>query len=249
VRCQSLLNSRGFTVSWAWPYSPSQRSLPPYSPRLSSSSSWIGIAVGPPNYDGLQFAHPNLQSVVTKPGYNVSGGRVTRVDGIRSEQAVSLLSRPSARLGTSASRRSVRLAGRMEMGRHPGPTDPPPGRDISLVAWRRAGHGSLPRIDAAGRRVVGRHRPRRQALALEKRRRAAVCRPAKANRPQVSNPGSCSRRSPARSSRTTSSSWQGLTFAANPYPSVAIGWSNSWRGTPTSGCSGRRRSNSGRGRN
>jgi hypothetical protein len=43
-----------------------------FSPRLSSSSSWVGSAVGPTNHNGLQFAQPNLQSVFKKPGYNVS---------------------------------------------------------------------------------------------------------------------------------------------------------------------------------
>ena len=68
-----------------------------------------------------------------------------------------------------------RLAGRVEVGRHPLAAHPPrPGRRSSGRAARSWSPSAIPSCAAVGDRAARRHRDRRRDPALERRRRAAV---------------------------------------------------------------------------
>src|SRR5438445_394864 len=77
------------------------------------------------------------------------GGR-----GGGSQQTVPILPRLPTRSRPGDTRPRDGLAGRVEVGRHPGPAHPPGRADLSLVAQRGVGHGPLPGTADCRRRAA-----------------------------------------------------------------------------------------------
>ena len=128
--------------------------------------------------------------------------------GCRHLEAVSVLPRLRTRGRARDARRGVRLASRVEVGRHPRPARATRRPDLSLVAGRGARHRSLPR-DRRHRGLVARwDRARRGDPAVEGWRATPVRSAAAAHRPQdvrrenpQRSPGGARRLRPARAGR------------------------------------------------
>ncbi len=144
-------------------------------PRAVAGHRHRGAAAGAPADGGLDARDDEL----------CQAGAVER-SRRRPEPPLSVLPRPSAGGPGRNLGRSRRLAGRVEMGRHPRPADPPRRRDLPVEPRRGTDHAAFPGIRAASGFPAGRHGDRRRDPRLGSRGGPApALRPAaEADRPQ-----------------------------------------------------------------
>ena len=138
---------------------------------------------------------------------------LARAHGRRPVAALSVLSGLAARGAGRSARRRRRLAGRVEMGRHPRAARAPRRCRPSLVARRRADHASLSRDRGRRHAAARRHGARRRGPRVPRRSAAALLRAAAAHRPPEAGRADGRARCRSCSWPTTSSSMTASTSA------------------------------------